>query len=200
MKTKIIYTTVLLFLAGVFITGVKNLQRKNDEIKRLKSNIITLTSETRHFTTTDGMTAAETKTLTLTTSELKKENARLVAELNTLQVKARDAKSITNIATTSCYKDIPMKADTVFLHDTVKINYDYCDQWISVSVSCRGHPDGVPDCIANITTYDSLLIVNHCKTRKFLWWTVKKYTGKVSVKNYNPYSSIVNMQTIDVIK
>jgi len=196
MKTAIIYITVLLFLAGAFICGVKNLQRKNNEIKRLKSNITALTSETRHFKTTDGVTAAETKVLTLTASELKKENARLVTELNSLQVKARNAKNITNISAISYYKDIPMKADTVLLHDTVKINYDYCDEWICVSVSCND----VPDCIANITTYDSLLIVNHCKTKKFLWWTVKKYTGKVSVKNYNPYSTIVNMQTIDIVK
>ena len=167
-----------------------------NEKKRLKSNIKALTSEIRQFKTTDGKNAAQVKTLTLTTAELKEQNKQLVSELKTMNVKPRDTKNIQQVSIEAKYEIQFVKKDTV-IFDTVRaITYRYTDDWIAFDALCRLNDT----CKASIVTHDSLLIVQHSKTRKILFWTWKKYSGQATVKNYNPYSKILSIRNIDIEK
>jgi hypothetical protein len=175
-------------------TGFKKKYREN---KRLKSNIETLTSEVKYFQTTDGKNAAQVKTLTLTTAELKEQNAQLVSELETMDVKPRDVKNIQWVGTQATYEVEVVKKDSVIFDTVQVITYKYADDWIKFEALCPLTGD---TCKATIITHDSLLIAQHSKTKKFLCWTWKRYSGQATVKNYNPYSEIRSIRNIDIEK
>ena len=175
----------------------KALMNAKNEKSRLKSNIETLTSEVQHFQTADGKNAAQVKTLTLTTAEFKEQNAQLVAELKTMRIKPRDVKNIQQISIQAQYEVQLVKKDSV-IFDTVQVTaYKYADDWINFQALCPPIGD---TCTAKIITCDSLLIAHHSKTRKFLFWTWKRYSGQATVKNYNPYSQIRSITNIDIEK
>ena len=189
----------LLFLISLAVNTClsTDLTRKYRENKRLKSNIETLTGEVKHFQTTDGKNTAQVKTLTLTTSELKKQNAQLVSELKTMNVKPREVKNIQQVGIQAKYEIQLVKKDTV-IYDTIPmLEYSYKDDWIKFEALCPLTGD---TCKATIITHDSLLIAQHSKTRKFLCWTWKRYSGQATVKNYNPYSQIRSIRNIDIEK
>jgi len=189
--------SLFLFIAVLIIVCLSSeLINKSSENSRLQSNIKVLTSEVQQFKTKDGKNAAQVKTLTLTTSELKEQNTQLVSELKTMRIKPRDVKNIQQISTEAKYEVQLVKKDTV-IYDTIQaIKYTYTDDWITVNAICPANDT----CTASIVTRDSLLIVLHCKTRKILFWTWKKYSGQATVKNYNPYSEIVSIKNIDIEK
>lgn len=190
----ILFSLISLITRVCLFTG---LIAKNNENKRLQSNIEMLTSEVKHFETTDRKNAAQVKTLTLTVSELKEQNIQLATELKTMNVKLRDAKNIQQISTQAQYEIQLIKKDSI-IFDTVQVaTYKYADDWISFEAICPTIGD---TCTAKIATQDSILIVQHSKTKKFLWWTWKKYSGQTTVKNYNPYSEIRSIRNIDIEK
>ncbi len=200
---KIFDRKVLIFLLFSLISLVMKiwlfagLIAKNNENKRLQSNIETLTSEVRHFKTADGKNAAQVKTLTLTVSELKEQNAQLMSELKTMSVKPRDVKTIQQISAQAQYEVQIVKKDSVIFDTIQVVTYKYADDWITFEALCPPIGD---TCTAKIVTHDSLLIVQHSKTRKFLFWTWKRYSGQATVKNYNPYSEIRSVRNIDIEK
>ena len=189
----------LLFLIAVVVCAclISVLVNVQNEKRRLTSNIETLTSQVVKFRTSDGRNAAQVKTLTLTTAELKEQNAELIAELKTINVKPREVKSIQQVSAEATYA-IPLVKEDTISSDTLQITkYSYKDDWISVDAICLPQND---TCTATIVTRDSLLVVQHCKTRKILCWTWKKYSGQATVKNYNPYSEIQSVRNIDIEK
>jgi len=187
--------SLLLFVAVLICAClIMALVSTQNDKRRLKYNIETLTSQVVKFRTSDGKNAAQVKTLTLTTSELKEQNAELVAELKTMSVKPRDVKNIQQVSIETKYEIQFVKKDTV-IFDTVRATtYKYANEWISFDAICQD------TCNAHIVTRDSLLIVQHCKTKKFLFWTYKRYSGQATVKNYNPYSVILSLRNIDIEK
>jgi len=186
-----------LFLISLLFCLSTDLIGKYRENKRLKSNIETLTSEVKHFQTTDNKNAAQVKTLTLTTTELKEQNAQLVSELKTMNIKPREVKNIQQVSTQAQYEVQLVKKDTL-IFDTVQVTtYKYADDWIKFEALCPLTGD---TCKAKIVTHDSLLIAQHSKTKKILWWTWKRYSGQATVKNYNPYSQIRSIKNIDIEK
>ena len=180
--------SLLLFISVLIIVCLfQELITKNSINKRLQSNIETLTSQVVKFRTSDGKNAAQVKTLTLTTSELKEQNKNLVSELKTMHIKPRDVKNIQQLSTEAKYEIQLIKKDTVIFDTIQAIKYTYTDDWIAINAICPTNDT----CTASIVTRDSLLIIQHSKTRKILFWTWKKYSGQATVKNYNPYSEII---------
>lgn len=170
----------VLVVAVVLLRGA--LLAQQDEIKRLQSNIDALTTKIDHRISSDGKEIAEVKIETLTKAEIKE---ILKEELATINVKSKDVHSITTVVEESQTK---VKLDTVIVHDTI-IAMQYHDKWIDLSI--------IGDS-AQIATYDSILIVNHAKTRRFLFWTWKKYSGKTSIKTYSPYAHTTSIQAIEI--
>jgi cell division protein FtsB len=192
-------TVILLFIisSAVNFCVSTDLMRKYRENKRLKANIETLKSEVKRFKTTDNKNAAQVKTLTLTKTELKKQNAELVSELKTMNVKPREVKNIQQVSTQTKYEVELVKKDSVIFDTVQVITYKYADDWIRFEALCPLTGD---TCKATIITHDSLLIAQHSKTRKFLCWTWKRYSGQATVKNYNPYSEIKSIRNINIEK
>lgn len=176
----IVWIVVLTII--VVIGGSEYVKRKN-EIKRLESNIKALQTEVVRSKTTDGKNAYTAKAVTLTKSELKEDKAKR-DELKTMNIKPRDVKSMTQ-ATVAAEYNVKLR-DTVI--DTV-VCYRYSDAWVDININ---------DDSASIQTRDSITIVNHAKTKRFLWWTWKKYTGETTVKNYSPYSTITTLVTTNI--
>ncbi len=196
---------IFLLVTAVLLTTCASFFRimhdRGNENKRLTSNVTALTSEIHTFKTKDGKQSAEVKTLTLTVSELKEQNEAYVRELKTLDIKARDVKAIQEIGTVSTYS-VPLtkytpdfkeqfrQADSVF-----NARYHHSDEWINIDVKCW-----IDTCQANIQVRDSILVIQHAKTRRFLFWTWKKYSGTTTIKNYNPYSSTQQITSITIEK
>lgn len=188
MKSKLIkifssaIAVIVLFLAIAFLSlSVRNAKRT---IERLESNIVAMQSSLERSISTDGKNVAESKAQTLTATELKK---AIAEELKTINVKARDVKSVSTIQTNNIAN---VKTDTVILHDTV-VEYRYDDEWITLRIDADS---------AHIACRDCLLVVNHCRTRKFLWWTIRRYSGKTTIKNYSPYSTVKTVEYVEVDK
>lgn len=179
-KTQLIGCFILVLLIGLLLAQLRVLSNQRDEIHRLESNIEAMRSDLSTRLAKDGKKVTESKVQTLTADEIR---GILREELKSLDVKARDVKNITILADE---KSAKIKIDTVILRDTLPI-YKYRDRWIDLCV------DGDS---ADIKVYDSLMIVNYAKTRRFLWWTWKKYSGKTAVKSHNPYSTITTLETI----
>ena len=187
MKIKLFVITLLLLLIWLAFTAflLSAVRRNNQTIERLESNISAIQSA---IVIDTAKHTANVKQQTLTKSELKEV---IHSELKSLNIKERD---VNQAISTQTETRIVVKTDTVreiiFGRDTTN-EYEYHDNWVDVQAG----KDSI-----RIASRDSILIINHAKTRKFLWWTWKKYSGETTVKNYSPYTQIVGMTSIYVEK
>lgn len=186
MKINIFYIAaglIFVILLALLLHGARVLRSQSDEISRLHSNIEAMRADLRTFVTKDGKNAAEAKEKTLTKEEVRD---IFKAELATLDANVRDIKKITILATE---KQATVRFDTIIQRDTLPPLYTYEDKWIKLRVEGDS---------ANIQCFDSLMVVSHAKTKKFLWWTWKRYSGKTTVKSYSPYTTITAIEATDV--
>ena len=96
--------------------------------------------------------------------ELKEQNAQLVSELKTMDVKPRDVKNIQQVGTQAKYEIHLIKKDTV-IFDTIPVSeYTYTDDWISFQAQCPLISD---TCKAKIVTCDSLFLTSTLFTFNF---------------------------------
>ena len=165
--------------------------KKHKENQRLQSNIEVLYSEKKTFQTKDGKNAAQVQTLSHTISELKAHNSQLINEIHTLNIKKRDVNAVQQIGSRANY-EITVVRDSIVFDTIYKYSYSYSDEWLSFRALCNTHDS----CKVAIHTHDSLLLVQHSKQRRFLWWTWRKFSDQITVKNYNPYSTIQSITSI----
>lgn len=164
---------------------------KNREIDRLRSNQLALTTDLYRYQTADSLQAVRARTTTVTIAELRESNSSLRRNIESLNIKLRDVASAAEIAQSAHYQ-VPLHDTTVIVvRDTVTERIAalaYTDRWASVFIHDR---------TADIRTRDSLTVVRHTRKRKFLFWTFRRYSGEVTVKNANPYVTIESLITID---
>ncbi|MCQ2232129.1 MAG: hypothetical protein MJZ30_09820 [Paludibacteraceae bacterium] len=186
-KIKGILITILLFVSVVamFVMTYHLYRQQKVECDRLQSNIEALRGDIERGFSKDNHATATIKQQTLTKSELKE---IIHDELKSLDIKERDVKQVI-ITGEETKADVAI--DTIVENDSCPTlpEYRYADKWVDLRV------DGDS---AHIKVRDSLLIANHAKTRRFLWWTWKRYSGKTTIKNYSPYSEITSVTSIDV--
>lgn len=185
LKGIAIVLLVIVALVAMNITAFMMYRNQKTESERLKSNIEALRGDIIREISKDSRNTATIQQQTLTKSELKD---IIHEELKSLNIKERDVRQV--IVTGSQSKiDVPI--DTIVPNDTTptRPEYRYHDKWVDAKM------DGDS---AHIVVRDSLLVANHARTRRFLWWTWKRYTGKTTIKNYSPYSTITSITSIDV--
>lgn len=168
----------LAMLLSVFVRWTRAM---SNTIERLESNVTAMRGEMERNTSKDGKETASVGIQTLTKSELRDV---MREELKTLSIKPRDVRSATTIESQNTAN---VRFDTVVLRDTIR-EYRYTDDWITLVCTKDS---------AHVVCRDCLLVVNHCKTRKFLWWTIRKYSGKTTIKNYSPYSTIEGINSVN---
>lgn len=185
IKSIIIVAVIILLLLAMNIILIKVCVEQGNETKRLSSNIDALRKEMVAGLSKDGKETATIQQQTLTKMELKE---IIHDELKTLNIKERDVKQAVITSSVSVV-DVPI--DTAITKDTAtgEKEYQYHDEWCDLRVDADS---------AHISVKDSLLVLNHAKTRKFLWWKWKKYSGKTTIKNYSPYSHITGITSMDV--
>ena len=184
-----IYLTILSFFA-LIISVLFNFHQCG-ESDRLRGNISALKGDIEYYMTADSVLAARTKRQSITISELKADNSQLASEVKSLGVKLKHLQSVQKIEQKTEYKFL---VDTVIVADTVTgepvEQYEYHDDWIDFRLLGSE---------VNIETRDSLTIVRYQRRRKFLFFTFKRYTGQLAVRNANPNAKIVGVSEIDII-
>ena len=177
---------VLLLIVSLCANSIQCTERD-----RLRSNIDALTSDIEYYALADSVLAARTKRQSVTISELKANNSLLADEVKAMGVKLKHLQSVDKIEQQTIYKFL---ADTVFIIDTTTYEpepaLEYHDEWIDFRQIGRA---------VEIETRDSLTVVRYQRKRRFLFWTLKKYTGQVAVTNRNPNAKIVGINEIDIV-
>lgn len=183
-RLTVIFFVCLVALVLFAILSIRRNREQACEILRLQSNIEALQSDIKTYKSKDGKNVSEVKVQTLTANEVKE---ILKEELASINVKSKDVHSATKIVEE---QKATVVLDTVFIRDTV-FAMNYKDPWLDITISKD---------TANIHLKDSILVVSYAKTRRFLWWKWKIYSGKTSVKNYSPYSTITTLEAVEVVK
>ena len=191
LNGKILQLLALATLTFLLVYQIRSCRTKNQTISRLQYNQEALTESIQRYQTESNLQAYYVKQLTQTKSELKETNAQLAQQLKDAKIKLRDLQSATDIAQTAQYVFVPetiMRIDTLTLSRSPALHYS--DGWLTFDM----------DTAVRIETHDSILVAMHCRTRRFLFWTWRRYSGQTTVINRNPHVRIDNIQTTNLEK
>lgn len=190
MKRILVTLIVFASLIALLFGAIKKIRIQADNIERLKSNVTAMADNLDYYRTVDSVWAAKSSRLTQTVDELKATNGNLVAELNKMNIKLKHLQSVDAIQQQGNYN---FTADTIFVYDTILKKevpaLEYHDEWIDFKMIAQ---------TVDIQTRDSIIVARTQRTRKFLFWTWRKYTGQVTVINKNPYAQITGVREIDI--
>lgn len=193
-KINLIILCICVVLSLVMYGLNRTYTRQTNEILRLKNNAEVLNQKITTVKRNDSILAWRNKVLTLTLTEFREKEKGIKRDLMHLQLKYKDLNSITKIQAQTLAKFKAQTRDTIINNvnhiDTILVR-EYKDRWITYKEI---------DNNVSITVNDSLIVFRHCKTRKFLWWTCKKYSGEVTITSSNPYTTIKGITTIDIEK
>lgn len=166
------------------------LKQSHQNILRLQQNQQTLQQNIITYKTRDNLATYNTKRLSYTIDELRECNTDLLERVKLMNIRNRALQSALQISQTAKYT---FCVDTVFIYDTVKQQpqtaFQYSDAWLEFCLN-QGQ--------ATITTRDSIVVVNHCKMQRFLFWKRKRYTGQTNILNYNPHVRVTDITSIEV--
>lgn len=185
---------LLLALALVFCSW--QLINAKAECERLGHNQEALLDSMTTYVTQNGRHAAEVKRLTLTTHELKEQNRELTNRIKSLGVRRRDIQGVQTVGT---LYTAHFRPDTVFIYDTLRdtVLYpapyrvlQYSDEWLQFRF----------DSMMHVSLRDTVIIVQHAKVRRFLFWKWKRYTGRATAVASSPYAHITTLQSIEIEK
>lgn len=177
---------------------------KGKEIERHKANYTVLTEKIQHYKTKSGQQATQVKALILKTDELQKYNSSLEKQVSDMNIKLKRLESISIKKIQSRYRLQTRYYDSVrTIYDSVKKEItdtilvkvsNYSDKWITFNQTVEG--DSVK---TDITTRDSITIVQHWLPYKFLFFKWGKKTSVETITNHNPHSTIVHSVIIKTI-
>lgn len=189
-RLDIILAAMLLAALATLAGTAALLRGKADECARLAANQSALMDTLGAYRTSDGLRAVQVRRLTMTSDELRAANARLLERINSLGVRRRDVEAVQSVATAYTASFAP---DTVFIRDTAalpapRLSLAYEDRWLRFRF----------DTIAHVRLTDTVTIVHHARTRRFLWFTWRRYTGRATAVSSCPYASIASVDAIDI--
>ena len=184
---------LLLVALGLVLCALCN---RTTECHRLRQNQEALMDSMTTYVTTTGRHAAEVKRLTLTTHELKEQNRELTNRIKSLGVRRRDIQGVQTVGT---LYTAHFRPDTVFIYDTLRDTVlspapyrvlQYSDEWLQFRF----------DSMMHVSLRDTVIIVQHAKVRRFLFWKWKRYTGRATAVASSPYAHITTLQSIEIEK
>lgn len=116
--------------------------------------------------------------------ELRRERDALAEELKNMRVKLRRADVVASLRQEGSY-EVRLETVRVVVRDTVREIPAFVDEWLTAFLAGD---------TLTVETRDSLTVVLHSTRRRFLWWTWKRYTGQVAVRNHNPNVRITDVE------
>lgn len=175
LKKIMIYAFAIMVVIGVISKLVDTVKKQKAEIERLGRNIDAMNETEVQYISKLGDAAVKRKALELSARELKKQNADLYNEVKALDVRLKDALSVSKVVTKTVIKE-------VVITDTINeaAIAEYRDPWNTIRSEQRGDSTEL-----SYQGNDTIVGVISIRKKRFLFfrWGVKSVDYDVSNKN-----------------
>lgn len=175
LKKIMIYAFAIMVVIGVVSKLVDTVKKQRAEIQRLDRNIGAMTEAEVQYISKLGDAAVKCKALELSAKELKKQNTDLYNEVKALDVRLKDALSVSKVVTKTVIKEV-VRTDTV----NGALIAEYRDPWNTIRSEQRGDSAEL-----SYQGNDTIVGVVSIRKKRFLFfrWGVKSVDYDVSNKN-----------------
>lgn len=175
LKKIVIYAFAIMVVIGVISKLVDTVKKQKAEIERLDRNIDAMKETEVQYISKLGDAAVKRKALELSARELKKQNADLYNEVKALDVRLKDALSVSKVVTKTVIKEV-VRNDTI---NGVAVA-EYRDPWNTIRSEQRGDSTEL-----SYQGNDTIVGVISIRKKRFLFfrWGVKSVDYDVSNKN-----------------
>ena len=174
-KQVMILAFVIVIAGGIISKLVDTVKKQKAEIERLDRNIAAMNEAEVQYISKLGDAAVKRKALELSAKELKKQNADLYKEVKALDVRLKDALSVSKVVTKTVIKEV-VRTDTI----NGVVIAEYTDQWNTIRAEQRGDSTEL-----SYQGNDTIVGVISIRKKRFLFfrWGVKSVDYDVSNKN-----------------
>lgn len=175
LKKIMIYAFAIMVVIGIISKLVDTVKKQKAEIERLDRNIDAMNETEVQYISKLGDAAVKRKALELSARELKKQNADLYKEVKALDVRLKDALSVSKVVTKTVIKEV-VRTDTV----KEALIAEYRDPWNTIRSEQRGDSTEL-----SYQGNDTIVGVISIRKKRFLFfrWGVKSVDYDVSNKN-----------------
>lgn len=175
LKKIMIYAFAIMVVIGVMSKLVDTVKKQKAEIERLGRNIDAMAEAEVQYISKLGDAAVKRKALELSVKELKKQNTGLYNEVKALDVRLKDALSVSKVVTKTVIKEV-VRTDTV----KGALIAEYRDPWNTIRSEQRGDSTEL-----SYQGNDTIVGVISIRKKRFLFfrWGVKSVDYDVSNKN-----------------
>lgn len=175
LKKIVIYAFAIMVVIGVISKLVDTVKKQKAEIQRLDRNIDAMNDAEVEYISKLGDAAVKRKALELSARELKKQNTDLYNEVKALEVRLKDALSVSKVVTKTVIKEV-VRTDTI----NGALIAEYRDPWSTIRSEQRGDSTEL-----SYQGTDTIIGVISIRKKRFLFfrWGVKSVDYDVSNKN-----------------
>lgn len=175
LKKIMIYAFAIMVVIGIISKLADTVKKQKAEIERLSRNIDAMNETEVQYISKLGDAAVKRKALELSAKELKKQNADLYNEVKALDVRLKDALSVSKVVTKTVIKEV-VRTDTV----KGALIAEYRDPWNTIRSEQRGDSTEL-----SYQGNDTIVGVISIRKKRFLFfrWGVKSVDYDVSNKN-----------------
>lgn len=175
LKKIMIYAFAIMVVIGVISKLVDTVKKQKAEIERLDRNIDAMNETEVQYISKLGDAAVKRKALEISARELKKQNADLYNEVRALDVRLKDALSVSKVVTKTVIKEV-VRTDTI----NGALIAEYRDEWNVIHSEQRGDSTEL-----SYQGTDTITGVVSIRKKRFLFfrWGVKSVEYDVSNKN-----------------
>lgn len=175
LKKIMIYAFAIMVVVGVISKLVDTVKKQKAEIERLDRNIDAMNETEVQYISKLGDAAVKRRALELSARELKKQNADLYNEVKALDVRLKDALSVSKVVTKTVIKEV-VRTDTI----NGAAIAEYRDPWNTVRSEQRGDSTEL-----SYQGNDTIVGAVSIRKKRFLFfrWGVKSVDYDVSNKN-----------------
>lgn len=175
LRKIMIYAFAIMVVIGVISKLVDTVKKQKAEIERLDRNIDAMAEAEVQYISKLGDATVKRKALELSARELKKQNADLYKEVKALDVRLKDALSVSKVVTKTVIKEV-VRTDTI----NGAAIAEYRDPWNTIRSEQRGDSTEL-----SYQGNDTIVGVISIRKKRFLFfrWGVKSVDYDVSNKN-----------------
>lgn len=174
-KQIVILAFVIMVVVGIISKLVDTVRKQKAEIERLDRNTDAMTEAEVQYISKLGDAAVKRKALELSVKELKKQNTDLYNEVKALDVRLKDALSVSKVVTKTVIKEV-VRTDVI----NGAVVAEYRDPWNSIRAEQRGDNTEL-----SYQGNDTIVGVISIRKKRFLFfrWGVKSVDYDISNKN-----------------
>lgn len=171
----VILAFVIMVVVGIISKLVDTVKKQKAEIQRLDRNMDAMNEAEVQYISKLGDAAVKRKALELSVKELKKQNADLYNEVKALDVRLKDALSVSKVVTKTVIKEV-VRTDTI----NGALIAEYRDPWNTIRAEQRGDSTEL-----SYQGNDTIVGVISIRKKRFLFfrWGVKSVDYDISNKN-----------------